>query len=148
MPQSLSKVYLHIIFSTKKRVPLIHESVRTELQAYLVDGASRIGSFVTELYANSDHVHLLCTLPRVLSIAQFIQKIKSSSSSWLKTKGIRDFYWQDGYAVFSVSASKVEAVKHYIHNQPEHHKKQTYKDELREFFKKYDVEFSESFVWD
>ncbi len=148
MPQSLSKVYLHIIFSTKNRVPYISEIIRPELQAYMVDATSRIGSYVTEIYGNPDHVHILCTLPRVISIAQFLQKIKTSSSIWIKTKGLDAFHWQDGYAAFSVSASKVEKVQRYIQNQPIHHQKQSYQDEMREFFRMYDVEYSETFVWD
>jgi hypothetical protein len=77
-----------------------------------------------------------------------VSKIKTSSSKWIKLQGISDFDWQDGYGIFSVSASKVDTVIKYILNQPEHHKKITFKDELRQFFKEYQIEYDERYVWD
>ncbi|MBS2211770.1 IS200/IS605 family transposase [Carboxylicivirga mesophila] len=148
MSQSLSKVYVHIVFSTKQRQELINEGVRKELQAYMVATFSQLNSYVEAIYANPEHVHVLATLPRILSIASLVSKVKSSSSKWMKGKGIQDFFWQDGYAIFSVSASKVETVKQYILKQKQHHQRTYFKDELREFLKRYNVEFDERYVWD
>ncbi|MCF8333953.1 MAG: transposase [Bacteroidales bacterium] len=105
MSQSLAKVYLHIIFSTKNHQKFIDEPIREKLQAYMVGANSKNGSYTEEIYANPDHVHILCTLPRVITIAKLIYNIKTSSSRWMKTQGISTFGWQDGYAVFSVSPS-------------------------------------------
>lgn len=148
MPQSLSKIYIHVVFSTKHHKKLIAEHVRGELQKYIIGCLSNIKSYVEEIYANPEHIHILCTLPRTINIAQIISKIKAPSSKWMKTKGISNFEWQDGYAAFSVSASSVNAVKRYILNQPDHHKKQSFKEELITFFENYGVDFDERYVWD
>ncbi|MDC0584212.1 IS200/IS605 family transposase [Bacteroidales bacterium] len=148
MPQSLSKIYVHIVFSTKFRENLIKEEIRQELQKYIIGCLNDLKSYTEEIYINPDHLHILCTLPRTITIAQIVSKIKAPSSKWMKTKGIVGFSWQDGYGAFSVSASNVDAVKKYILNQPEHHKKENFKEELVLFFKKYNIEYDERYVWD
>jgi len=148
MPQSLAKVYIHIVFTTKTGFPFIAESIRPELQSYIIGTLSNLGVFTNEIYANPDHIHILCTLPRTITMADLVSKMKTSSSKWIKTKGINDFDWQDGYGIFSVSSSKVAAVENYIRKQPEHHKQSDYKDELRQFFKEYKIDFDERYVWD
>lgn len=148
MPQSLAKVYVHIVFSTKYGQHLITDAVRAELHSYMIGVISAIGMYTYEIYANPDHIHILTTLSRTITIANMVSKIKTSSSKWLKTKGIAGFDWQDGYGIFSVSASGVDAVTRYIQNQPAHHRKSNFKDELRRFFDKYKIEYDERYVWD
>ena len=148
MPQSLSKVYLHCVFSTKNRIPLITNEIRPDLHAYIIGTLSNIGSYVNEIYANPEHIHILCTLPRTITIADLISITKTSSSKWLKKKGIKKFGWQDGYGTFSVSASKIQVVQRYLLNQPQHHKSISFKDELRRFFREYDIDYDEKYVWD
>ncbi len=148
MTQSLSKVYIHCVFSTKNGDHLITDAIRKDLQAYIIGTLSNIGSYVNEIYANSDHIHILCTLPRTITIAELISKIKTSSSKWIKKQGIINFSWQGGYGTFSVSSSKVIAVERYIQNQLQHHKINSFKDELRKFFNEYKIDFDEKYVWD
>ena len=148
MAQSLSKVYIHCVFSTKNGEHLITDAIRKDLHAYIIGTLSNIGSFVNEIYANSDHIHVLCTLPRTVTIAELISKIKTSSSKWIKKQGIVNFSWQGGYGTFSVSSSKVVAVERYIQNQLQHHRKVSFQDELRKFFNKYNINFDERYVWD
>ena len=148
MSQSLSKVYVHIVFTTKYGEKVINELIRKEIQSYFVKVIHELGSFTNEIFINPDHVHILCALPRTITIADFISKIKTSSSKLIKRKGVNNFYWQDGYSIFSVSASKTSIVKKYIQNQYIHHKHKTYKDELRLFFKEYEIEYNEKYVWD
>lgn len=148
MAQSLAKVYIHIVFTTKTGFPFITESIRPELQSYMIGILANLGIFTHEIYANPDHVHILCTLPRTITMADLVSKVKTSSSKWIKTKGIHDFDWQDGYGVFSVSASKVSVVEKYIRSQPEHHNAILYKEEIRKFFKEYNIDFDERYVWD
>jgi putative transposase len=148
MPQSLAKVFVHIVFTTKHGQTFIKEDVRKELHSYLIGVLSNLGSYTYEIYANSDHIHILCSLPRTVTIADLVSKTKTSSSKWLKQHGILDFGWQDGYGIFSVSASKIDTVKQYILNQPQHHVKTNFKDELRQFFKEYGIEIDERYVWD
>src|SRR4030042_288530 len=149
MPQSLAKVYAHIVFSTKHgRELIIKEEIRKELHSYIIGVLSKLGSYTCEIYANEDHIHILSTLPRTITIAELVSKIKTSSSKWIKQKGIPDFGWQDGYGIFSVSASNVDTVKKYILNQPQHHSKNIYKDEMRNYFRDYGIEYDERYVWD
>jgi len=148
MSQSLSKINVHCVFSTKNHEPFIKKEIQSELHSYIVGILSNTGSYVYELYANPDHIHVLCILPKTITIAQLISKIKTPSSKWMKLKGYKNFSWQDGYASFSVSSSKVDDTKKYIANQAEHHKKFTFKDELRSFLKKYNLEFDEKYIWD
>ncbi len=148
MAQSLSKVYIHCVFSTKKGAPLITDTIRKDLHSYIIGTLSNIDSYVNEIYANSDHIHVLCTLPRTITIAELISKIKTSSTKWIKNQGIINFSWQGGYGTFSVSSSKVMVVEKYIQNQQQHHKTMTFKDELRKFFNEYKIDFNEQYVWD
>ena len=148
MPQSLSKVYVHIIFSTKYRQSIIDEKSRIEIQKYIVSTLANKGVYTEEIYINPDHLHILCTLPRTITIAKLVATVKAPSSMRLKEKGINNFCWQEGYGCFSVSASKVDVVKKYIKNQKEHHKQLDFKDELRMFFKEYHTDYDERYVWD
>ncbi len=148
MAQSLSKIYVHIVFTTKHLRNIISEEIREELQRYIVGCLVNEKSYVEEIYVNPNHLHALCTLPRTITVAQMISKMKTPSSRWLKEKGCLGFEWQDGYAAFSVSPSNISAVKKYIQDQPIHHKKTDLKDELRLFLQKYAVEFDERYVWD
>lgn len=93
MPQSLAQIYVHIIFSTKHCNPILANSIRNELHAYMIGTISKLGSYTNEIYASPDHVHILCNLPRTTTMADFISKIKTSSSNWIKTKGVRNFSW-------------------------------------------------------
>ena len=155
MAQSLLKVYIHCVFSTKNGEHLITDAIRKDLHAYIIETLSNIGSFVNEIYANSDHNHVLCSLPRTVTIAELILKIKTSSSkcpsadeAGIKKQGIINFSWQGGYITFLVSSSKVVAVERYIKNQPKHHKKISFRDKLRKFFNEYKIVFNEQYVWD
>ena len=127
---------------------MIRDNVRINLQDHMIATFANLGSFVQSIYANTDHLHVLCSLPRTITIAEMISKVKSSSSRWLKAQGIDNFSWQGGYATFSVSSSDLENVRNYIQNQAEHHNTSSYQDELRQFFKDYNIDYDERNVWD
>jgi REP element-mobilizing transposase RayT len=148
MPQSLAKVYLHVIFSTKDRKPFISPENKQILQAYIVASASELGIYTLEIFANPDHIHWLCTLPRTLSIADMIQKIKIPSSNKMARIGPKEFHWQKGYGAYSVSQSKLETVKKYIQNQEEHHRKITFQEEYIQFLEEHEIEYDLRYVWD
>jgi putative transposase len=148
MPQSLAKVYVHIVFSTKYRKDCITDEIRNELHSYIIGVLSNLGSYTHELFANPNHIHILCSLPRTITIAELVSKTKTSSSKWIKQKGIPDFGWQDGYGIFSVSALAVDTVKKYIINQPHHHADVVYQDEMRQHFQENEIEYDELYVWD
>ena len=149
MPQSLSHIYIHLVFSTKNRQPLISESVAPDLYAYMATVFHDECRSTAKLIGGvEDHIHALFNLSRTWCIADVVEAVKTSTSKWIKTQGVRQFSWQSGYGAFSVSRSNIEAVEHYIRNQREHHRRQDFKDEFRGLLKKHDVEYDEGYVWD
>ena len=150
MGQSLVKNYIHIIFSTKYRQPLILSAVEVELHNYLGGICKHMECQPLIVGGYIDHIHILCMLSKKIALIKLMEDLKSSSSKWIKTKGIdySNFYWQDGYGAFSVNPKGTERVIAYIQNQKEHHRKKTFQEEYRVFLKKYNVEYDERYVWD
>jgi putative transposase len=151
MAQSLSRLWTHLIFSTKDRFPFLHDKVlRGEMHSYLAE-MLRIHDCQTLIVGGvEDHTHSLFALSRTHSIASVVKEVKRTSSGWIKTTSRRmsKFYWQGGYGAFSVSQSNLTEVIRYIENQEEHHKRVTFQDEYRAFLKAYGIEFDERYVWD
>jgi putative transposase len=112
MSQSFVQIYVHIVFHTKDNVKLIGEDVEIELYSYFGGILKNIKSIPIQIGGTSDHIHILCTLPKTMSIADLSEEVKKSSSKWIKTKGskYKDFYWQDGYGGFSLSYSGVSSI--------------------------------------
>lgn len=150
MGQSLVKNYLHIVFSTKYRQPLITDVIENELYAYLAGICKNLNCQPIKIGGYSDHVHILSQLSKKIALMKLLEETKSHSSKWIKTKGAEfsNFYWQDGYGAFSVNPIEVDTVIGYIANQKEHHSEKTFQDEYRVFLKKYQVEYDERYVWD
>lgn len=150
MGQSLVKNYLHIVFSTKYRQPFISENVEKELYAYIGGICNNLESTPVIVGGYIDHVHILCALSKKIALMKLVEVVKSHSSKWIKTKGsdLENFYWQDGYAAFSVNPSQLDRVINYIANQKEHHERRNFQNELRVFLKKYKVDYNELYVWD
>lgn len=150
MPQSLSSILVHLVFSTKNREPFLRPTIEVELHPYLatIFGALRSPSLAID--GTRDHIHVLFALGRTMAVADIVEEVKTSSSKWLKTKDreLRNFHWQKGYGAFSIGQSQVEVVKRYIRNQKEHHRRVTFQDEYREFLKRYGVDYDERYVWD
>ncbi len=149
MPQSLSKVYVHI-FSTKYRQNLIDDSIKHVLFEYLGGICKGLDCNPLKVGGYHDHVHILCMLSRKIALMTLLEELKKQSSKWIKTKGQQyaDFYWQSGYGVFSVNPHETDYVVNYIMNQEEHHRKVPFQDEFRAFLKKYEIEYDERYVWD
>ena len=151
MPQSLSIVYLHLVFSTKERRPFLRDkTVREALHAWLGSVSKQLDCPPILVGGVEDHVHLLCRFARTITQAEWVKELKRVSNGWLKEQGrdYVDFEWQGGYADFSVSQSNLESVKQYIGNQEEHHRKMNFQDELREMLRKHQQEWDERYVWD
>ena len=150
MPQSLSKVYVHITFSTKYRQHLIDENIETPLHEYLGGICKGLECNPIKVGGHSNHVHVLCTLSRKIAQSKLLEELKKRSSKWIKTKGEQyaNFYWQDGYGIFSVNPSEIEIVENYILKQKEHHKKINFQDEFRALLEKYGIDYNEDYVWD
>jgi putative transposase len=150
MGQSLVKNYIHLVFSTKLRAPLIHPPYENELHSYLGGICKNLECPPIKIGGYTDHVHILCMLSKKIALMKLVEELKSHSSKWMKTKdaSLEKFYWQDGYGAFSVNPSEIDTVINYIANQHEHHKKATFQDEYKAFLKKYNVEYDERYVWE
>jgi len=150
MPQSLSNLLIHVVFSTKGRAAFIDDTVRADLHAYLASIVRHANSECFRVGGTADHVHILSTLSRTTTIAKVIGEAKRNSSKWIKTKGgnLQLFQWQNGYGAFSVSFSKITEVREYISNQMNHHGKLSFQEEYRLFLRKHGLDFDEAHVWD
>ena len=149
MPQSLSRILLHLIFSTKNRVSCFTDSgVRKDLHGYLAATANHLGSPAICVGGVADHVHVVCALGRTLGVATVVAKLKVSSNLLVRERYLSEFSWQNGYAAFSVSESTLETVTQYVSEQETHHKTVTFQDEYRAFLKRHNVSFDERYLWD
>jgi putative transposase len=147
--QSLANILTHLIFSTKNRGPLLADKdLRQRAHAYLAAVLQDLQCPALIVGGVADHVHILCQLAKTQSVSVVMEHLKTSSSKWLKTQGIRTFSWQRGYGAFSVSQSNAAAVVSCIEKQEEHHRTVTFEEEFRLFLKRYRVAFDERYVWD
>jgi len=149
MPQSLSAVYLHLIFSTKERRPVLRDPVmRASLHSYLGAISKQLGCTPIITGGVEDHVHLLARFGRTITQAEWVKELKRVSSLWLKKEHeMRHFEWQGGYADFSVSQSNLQKVRDYIANQNRHHQKINFQDELRLLLTRHRIEWDERYIW-
>lgn len=152
MPQSLAKVAVHLVYSTKLRVPCLADpGLRAELFAYKAAILkNNVDSPTILIGGMPDHVHILCLLSRKFAIKNVVEEVKTESTKWLKKQSVSlaDFHWQGGYGIFSVSESNIEQVKLYIANQEEHHRQMSFQDEFRLLCQRHGVQIDERYVWD
>jgi putative transposase len=149
MGQSLVKNHIHLIFSTKNRMALIDEKIEARLHEYLGGICLGLECQPIQVGGHVDHVHIICMLSQKVALMKLMEIVKSHSSGWIKEQGdeYSKFYWQDGYAAFSVSQSQVDAVAQYIANQRHHHRKMTFQEELLALLKAHGVEYDERYLW-
>lgn len=150
MPQSLARLYIHLVFSTKYRQPFLTDAIRDCLHAYMATVMDQSGCQTLLINSIEDHIHILFELSRTLAVSQVVEKVKTASSRWIKTQGEEwsGFAWQAGYGAFTVSASNVQAVRHYVENQREHHRLQSFQNEYRAFLDKHGLAYNERYIWD
>jgi REP element-mobilizing transposase RayT len=151
MPQSLSAVYIHLVFSTKDRFPFLGDTeIRQATFAYLSGTSKNLDCPTLAVSGMSDHVHILARFGRTLSQADWVKELKRVSHGWLKQQGtpLAKFKWQAGYADFSVSQSNLHRVKQYINEQERHHRQFGFQDELRALLRKHQIDFDERYMWD
>lgn len=151
MPQSLSQIYIHLVFSTKDRRQFISDTIAPDLYAYMATVFYDECRSTPKLIGGvEDHIHALFNLARTWCVADVVEAVKTSTSKWMKTQApqLRTFSWQTGYGAFSVSRSNIDTVEDYIRRQREHHRQMDFKKEFRRLLDKHDVEYDERFVWD
>jgi REP-associated tyrosine transposase len=151
MSQSLSRMWSHLIFSTKDRYPFLSDgNIRDQTHKYIAAILRKHDCPTLLVGGVADHIHTLFALSKNQSVAEIVYEVKRGSSKWIKTQGaeFRKFHWQNGYGAFSVSQSHVDMVRRYIAAQERHHRKVTFQDEFREFLQRYEVEYDERYLWD
>jgi putative transposase len=150
MPQSLSLVAIHVIFSTRERCPVLTPEFRPRLHAYLATVARNADCEAYRVGGVADHVHLALRLSRTITIADLVETLKTSTSKWVKKQvpALSGFAWQRGYGCFSVSPGKIPELCEYIEGQEEHHRTRSFQEEFRNLLTKYGVAFDEAYVWD
>jgi REP element-mobilizing transposase RayT len=151
MSQSLAKILIHTVFSTKERHPFLRDgALRGELHCYLGGILANLDCQPIIVGGVEDHVHLLCALSRTCQVAEMVKEVKRGSSLWIKTKRpeLEGFAWQNGYGAFSIGFSQIKMMRDYIAGQEEHHHKISFQDEFRTLLTRYEIEFDERYVWD
>ncbi len=149
MANSYISLYVHCVFSTKNRLPLIRPEFQDRLWAYMGGIARNVKMKALAVGGIQDHAHILLSLPGTLSVSKAVQTIKGNSSKWIHETFAyaQDFVWQEGFGAFSVNISIVEATKKYIESQPEHHRRVSFQEEYISFLKKHNIDYDERYVW-
>lgn len=150
MAQTLVSLLVHVVFSTKNRVDMITSDIEQGLFNFMAGTLKNKESRLLAANGTANHVHLLISQSKNISLSLLIQELKKSTSKWIKAQNIkyRDFHWQDGYGAFSIGESNVPALKQYIARQKDKHRKKSFESELMEFLKKYEIEYNEKYIWD
>jgi REP-associated tyrosine transposase len=150
MGKSLVKNYIHLVFSTKYREPLIQPPFDTKLHKYIGGVCNRMESQPIIVGGYTDHIHILCRLSKKLALMKLVEEIKSHSSKWMKTNdcSLSHFYWQNGYGAFSVNPGDADGLIYYIRNQYGHHTQKSFKEEFRNLLVLHKVDFTEDYLWE
>jgi REP element-mobilizing transposase RayT len=140
-------LHYHLVFGTKDHEPLIASAWRDRLHAYLGGVIRTLGGVPEAVGGVADHVHLLVGLRATHTLADVLREIKSVSSAWVHEEvGVGSFAWQEGYGVFTVSASQLENVRDYIQQQEEHHRTRSFREEYLALLQRHGVEFDDRYV--
>ena len=150
MPNTYSQIYIQIVFAVKGRQAFIQESFREELQKYITGIVTNKKQKLYAIYCMPDHTHLLVSMKPDIAVSDLVRDIKSNSSSFIKEKKWvnTSFSWQEGFGAFSYSKSQAIDVANYITRQPQHHQKQTFKQEYFEFLEKFEIDYNEKYLFE
>jgi REP element-mobilizing transposase RayT len=150
MPGTYHNLKFHLIFSTKQRQPWLSDGLRARVHDYLGGIIRGEGGHPIEIGGVADHIHILFGWRTDEAISVLSRNLKANSSKWIHETfpELRQFRWQEGYAIFSVSESQVERVRDYIQTQEEHHRRKTFQEELEQFLQQHGVKYDERYLWD
>ena len=148
MPQSLSNVIVHLVFSTKTRERSITPEIREEINPYMSGVLRNCGCTPIAVGGVEDHMHVLFALSRTTTVGQITEKLKTSTAKWSKEKWGDVVTWQGGYGAFSVGTREVDHVAQYVRNQDAHHRETSFEDEFRALLKESGISFDERYMWD
>ena len=147
MPHSYTNLLYHFVFATKDRLPLLTSKIRPRLYEYLGGTVRGLDGTALEIGGIEDHIHLLAKLRQDIAVAEFIKKLKSNSSRWVRRTLRKDFGWQEGYGGFTVSESQMERVRQYIRNQEEHHRRVSFEEEFKALLRAHHIDYEEDYLW-
>jgi putative transposase len=149
MTHNLIKLYVHVVFCTKKRQPYLSEEIQEILFKYIGATCKNLDCWPIRIGGHKDHVHILCGLNKNISLSELVEEIKISSSRWLRNKNdvFRNFSWQQGYGGFSVGETDLPILRHYIETQREHHMFLTFEEEFKKLLVENEIEFDEALIW-
>jgi putative transposase len=150
MANTYTQLYIQFVFSVKGRENLVKEAFRDELEKVICSIVTNHQCKPYAIYCNPDHTHLFVSMHPTVSPSKLMEQVKTNSTKWLNEKRylLEKFSWQDGYGAFTYSKSHIDKVVKYILNQPEHHKKQTFRDEYRLLLQKFEVDYSEKYLFE
>ncbi len=150
MANTYTQLYVQFVFSVKGRENLIKEKFRDELEKVMCGIVSEHKCKTYAIYCNPDHTHIFVGLHPAISVSKLIEQVKSGSSNWLSEKKYiaGKFSWQEGYGAFTYSKSHIDNVVKYIQNQPEHHKKQSFREEYLLFLNKFDIDCDPKYLFE
>ncbi|MBR6980514.1 MAG: transposase [Prevotella sp.] len=149
MASTLVKIYVHLVFHIKNSSIKMREEDLNNIFSYIGGIIKNIGGYPIVVGGRPDHIHILTSLPKMMSLAEFVRTIKANSSKWIKMQDniYRVFAWQEGYGAFSVSPSLIEKTVNYIQRQEQHHKKRSFQEEYRLFLEAYGIKYDEHFTF-
>lgn len=150
MAHSLSNVLIHIVFNTKNRAALINHEIQDQLYRYMASICKQNDSLAHIINGVEDHVHILLSLSRKISLGDLVGKIKSNSSRWIKNNGVdyHHFAWQAGYGGFSIAPSIFDQTIMYISKQKKHHQHCSFEDEFIKLLNRYEISYDEKYLWE
>jgi putative transposase len=149
MPNTYTQIHIHFVFAVKNRQALINEPIRNRIEKYITGIVQNFGHKLLSIYCMPDHAHLFVGLKPDQSISDLMREVKSKSSEFINMEKLtkEKFNWQEGYGAFSYSQSQIQNVINYVLNQPEHHKKKTFKEEYFEFLNKFEIPYEEKYLF-
>jgi REP element-mobilizing transposase RayT len=150
MANTYTQLYIQFVFSVKGRENLIIEKIREEFEKVISGIITNQKCKMHAIYCNPDHTHVFVSMHPTLSPSKLMEHVKSGSSKWINEKKYvtGKFRWQDGFGAFTYSKSQIDQVVKYILNQPEHHKKQSFKDEYLLLLEKFEISYDERYLFD
>ncbi len=149
MPNTFSQLYIHVIFAVKGRANVVKETHREQVQKYITGIGNNRKTRVLAIHCMPNHIHILLSINPTTLIADLVRDIKTNSTLFIKEQGIaRNFAWQEGYGVFSVSPSQKDKVYNYVVNQAEHHRTRSFREEYLALLERNGIEFEENYAFE
>ena len=150
MPNTYTQLYIHLVFAVKRRKSLIKPKFREQIERYMTGILQNKKHKLLAIYLMPDHAHILIGLNPAISISETVKVLKAESTNFINENGLTDveFNWQEGYGAFSHSRREIDRVIKYIMNQPEHHKKRTFRIEYLALLKRYEIEFKANYLFE